>query len=174
MEEIWKDVVGFEDLFSVSNKGNLFSKRSNKMLKQFIHKHGYLHVATKVGGRNGKNICFKLHRLVAEAFLENSLNKPVVNHKDGCKTNNDVRNLEWCTYQENLCHAIDNGLLCLTKLKDSKKVNRKLTTEEVLSIREEYSKFDKVFGARALARKYGISHTNILSIIHYRTYTDIP
>lgn len=109
MEE-WKDVVGYEGLFQVSNLGNVFSKRTNKLLKHSVSKKGYCLIASKIGGRTGKNVCFKVHRLVAEAFLDNEQNKLYVNHKDGCKTNNNVLNLELCTSSENMQHAYDHGL----------------------------------------------------------------
>lgn len=121
MEEIFKDVVGYEDYFMVSNLGNLFSKRSNRLLKLHIAKSGYVTVATRIGGRTGKSICFRIHRLVAEAFLPipehlkeyvNSTyyGKIPVNHINGIKTDNRLENLEWCTYSENTKHAIATGL----------------------------------------------------------------
>jgi len=105
MEEVFKDVVGFEDYFQISNLGNIFSKRSNRVLKTHITKRGYVSLATKIGGRQGTNHCFRVHRLVAEAFLPNPENKPEVNHIDGIKTNNKISNLEWVTAEENMNHA---------------------------------------------------------------------
>lgn len=110
MEELWKDVIGFEALFSVSNMGNVFSKRTNKLLKLCVSDRGYYKVATKIGGRAGKNYCFRVHRLVATAFLDNPEDKPSVNHKDGNKLNNRCSNLEWSTVSENMTHAYANGL----------------------------------------------------------------
>ena len=123
MEEIFKDVIGYEDYFKISNHGNLYSKLSNRLLKQTVSATGYYTVATKIGGRTGTAICFKIHRLVAEAFLEppskqqlqwastTKYNKVLVNHKDGNKLNNNVDNLEWATASENTNHAISTGLL---------------------------------------------------------------
>lgn len=122
MEEVWKDVVGYEDLFMVSNIGNIYSKRSNKVLKQQLHPNGYNVLSTKIGGRNGVCKCFKIHRLVAEAFLEKPSEElileasntvyglVIVNHRDGVKTNNCVNNLEWSSYKENSIHAYKNNL----------------------------------------------------------------
>lgn len=127
MEEIFKDVIGYEDYFKISNYGNLYSKRSNRLLKQTISKTGYYTVATKIGGRNGTAKCFKIHRLVAEVFLNppteqqmywastTKYNKVLVNHKDGNKLNNNVDNLEWATGVENTRHAIDTGLISYTR-----------------------------------------------------------
>lgn len=106
--EVWKDVVGYEEYFQVSNLGKLFSKRSQKILKQTISKTGYYTVATRLGGRNGICKCFKIHRLVAEAFIPNPEQKRTVNHIDGNKLNNNLSNLEW---QRNL--KIHNMLIYL-------------------------------------------------------------
>lgn len=121
--EEFKDVVGYEDYFMVSNLGAVFSKRSNKLLKQTKNKSGYLTIATRIGGRTGKAICFRIHRLVADAFLDpptkeqlqwaetTKYKKVLVNHKDGDKLNNTVSNLEWVTGSENTQHAISAGLI---------------------------------------------------------------
>ena len=103
--EIWKDVVGYEEYFQVSNFGNVWSKRTNKILKQYTYSgNGRKAFATKIGGRDGKNHRFMIHRIVAEAFIPNPENKPEVNHKDCDPSNNTVENLEWNTREENLEH----------------------------------------------------------------------
>jgi len=119
----WKDVVGYEDLFKVSDTGLIFSKRSSKELKVHLNNQGYLCLATRIGGRKGKPLCFKIHRLVAEAFLPpprdllisiadvSFYKKVIVNHIDGNKTNNHIKNLEWSSPSENTKHAVSLGLL---------------------------------------------------------------
>lgn len=97
MEE-WKDVVGYEGLYKVSNYGNLFSCRRGIVMKQTTTKKGYLSCGLCVGG---KQKIHAVHRVVASAFLPNPYNLPQVNHKDECKTNNRVENLEWCTDEYN-------------------------------------------------------------------------
>ena len=105
MEEIWKDVVGYEGLYQVSNLGNVKSKRG--LLKPQPRQHGYLAVWLYGKGghakRNARQI--SVHRLVAEAFIPNPNNYSEVNHLDECKTNNCVDNLEWCSHVQNSNHG---------------------------------------------------------------------
>jgi hypothetical protein len=118
VEEIWKDVVGYEGLYEISNLGNLrscgkyvwnrfsYCYRDGKIMKQNIDRYGYSRaILSKDGYQKNKQI----HRLVAEAFIDNPYNLPEVNHKDCNKTNNNVDNLEWITGIENTRHAIANG-----------------------------------------------------------------
>lgn len=102
-----KNVVGFENYYSVSDSGEVFSKRSGKYLKLAHKKNGYVYTELNV---NGVTTYKRVHRLVAEAFIPNPENKPFVNHIDGNKSNNSVSNLEWVTGSENNIHAIKNNL----------------------------------------------------------------
>ena len=99
MEEIWKDKKDYEGHYQVSNFGRVKSIKFGKeiILKQSI-RHGYYYVGLL---KNGKHKNYLVHRLVAEAFLENPDNLPQVNHKDENKQNNVVSNLEWCTHEYN-------------------------------------------------------------------------
>ena len=96
-EEIWKDVVGYEGYYQVSNMGRVYSFKTNKILKQSVAR-GYLQVGLLDNGKQKTGI---VHRLVAEAFLPNENNYPCVNHKDENRKNNNVSNLEWCTHEYN-------------------------------------------------------------------------
>ena len=111
MQEIWKDIPGYEKLYQVSNLGNIRSLHWNhsntiRLLTPFENK-GYL----RIGFRQNhilKN--YLVHVLVAKAFIPNPLNKPCVNHIDGNKKNNCVSNLEWVTHKENIQYAIKHNL----------------------------------------------------------------
>jgi len=108
MEEIWKDVVGYEGLYQVSNFGNVRSLnwRNTGVIKNLWlkpHNKGYLQVELF---KNKTRSCVVVHRIVAEAFIPNPFGFPQVNHKDEVKTNNRVDNLEWCTRSYNSLYSI--------------------------------------------------------------------
>lgn len=107
MKEIFKDIKGYENLYKISNYGNVKSLKNSIILKPAKNHRGYLHVALY---KNNKTKAHRIHRLVAQAFISNPENKPQVNHKDGNKLNNCVDNLEWVTNGENQKHAFKLGL----------------------------------------------------------------
>ena len=122
MVEEWKDVVGYEGVYEVSNYGRV---RTNKNKTTYTSRHGIRHWKQRILKekaktnrdvrislwKNGKSKDYLVHRLVAEAFIPNPDNKPTVNHIDGNPRNNYVENLEWTTYRENNNHAFDNHLM---------------------------------------------------------------
>ena len=118
-KEIWRDIVGYEGLYQVSNlgrvrslehyvstKGGAARKSPSKILSNCFDGK-YLHVILHKNGRN--KVCL-IHRLVATAFIPKPENKQQVNHIDGNKLNNFISNLEWCNGSENLKHAYKTGL----------------------------------------------------------------
>lgn len=123
MEEIWKDIEGYEGLYQVSNLGNVKSLdcrvnfkdnsqnykrlKKGKILKKTINTKGYYYVNLSKQSKV-KNI--KIHRLVANAFVSNPNNYNIVNHIDGNKLNNRFDNLEWCTFSHNNKEAYKQGL----------------------------------------------------------------
>ena len=110
MEEVWKDIAGYEGLYQVSNKGNVKSlnwgnRGYSKNLYLKPHCHGYLQVEL---ANKGKKKMFMVHRLVAMAFIDNPLDLPMINHKDENKENNCVDNLEWCDCSYNVRYSLHN------------------------------------------------------------------
>lgn len=101
----WEQVDNFSKYY-ISNTGIIINKY-NKKLSQRKDKDGYM-VATLMRDREGKYTDVRVHRMVAMAFIENPHDKPVVNHKDGIKDNNNVNNLEWMTVSENTLHSFEN------------------------------------------------------------------
>lgn len=100
MIETFKDIVGYEGYYEISNLGNVRSTsyKGTRILKPSITKRGYLNVILCVNQRKEHKL---VHRLVAEAFLENPNNFKTVNHKDENKLNNTVENLEWLSQENN-------------------------------------------------------------------------
>ena len=104
-EEIWKEIQGFEDRYAVSSKGRVMNLKTGKILKHGSTQNGYANVCL-CKGDGTKRKWIKVHRLVAEAFIDNPDNLPQVNHKDENKTNNNVENLEWCSASKNIRHSV--------------------------------------------------------------------
>lgn len=102
-EEVWKDVVGYEGLYKVSNFGRIKNVKTNKIKNQFRKRNGYMQVHLYA---NNKEKNAYIHRVVAQAFIPNTENKKEVNHKDLNKLNNNIINLEWCNRKENMQHAL--------------------------------------------------------------------
>lgn len=166
-----KPVVGYEEYFSVTKDGKIYSHRSNKFLKQTTTKTGYLTVSSRIGGRNGKAILIRVHRAVAEAFIPNPYDKPFVNHIDCNKKNNNVNNLEWCTAKENVRHAEDNGLLY--HVSGMLHASSKLTEEDIKYIRATYIPYSRSNGTRALGKMFNVDHVTIHHILHCDTWKHI-
>lgn len=116
MNEIWKDIKNYEGLYQVSNFGNVKSLaritcQKKVLVEKYLTLFGKYNTYIRVHlVKNGKTVTPYVHRLVAEAFIDNPDNKSQVNHKDGIKSNNFLDNLEWVTASENQKHAINNGL----------------------------------------------------------------
>ena len=144
MEEIWRDIDGYEGLYQVSNKGRVKSLKWGKerILRPRDNGRGYLRVQlTKEN--TSKHI--RVHRLVARAFIPNPHNLPEINHIDENKKNNSVENLEWCDRRYNVNYGTRN-----------ERVSRKIL---------QYSKSGEFIrewqGAREVERVLGIDNSHI-------------
>jgi hypothetical protein len=100
------DLNGYEDKYYITSDGQVFSEYLNDYLKPFYSKGGYVRVKLNFGDRSKK---FMMHRLVAQAFIENPDNKPHVDHIDCNRSNNNVENLQWVTPKENAEYAVLRG-----------------------------------------------------------------
>lgn len=109
-DEVWKDVVGYEGLYRISNQGTVCRLYKNGKVNFMTPRilNGYWRV--KLCNGNTQKEYF-LHRLIAQAFIPNPDNKPEINHINGIKTDNRIENLEWVTRSENAIHATKTGLL---------------------------------------------------------------
>jgi hypothetical protein len=161
--EIWKDVIGFENDYEISNLGNLRSKErlvkhyrgglrkyKSSLKNQRLNQNGYKRCNLK---KDGQRFDFVIHQLVAKSFIKNENDKCFVNHINGIKTDNRVENLEWVTLSENTIHAVKNRL-----------IKTKLTDKEVLEISKNN------LSTRKLAKIYNVSASIIWRIKNKTSY----
>ena len=143
--------------YKITEDGKVWSNIYNKFLSCKYDKDGYLDLLLVC--EDGKRRHFRIHRLVAETFLVNKFNLPVINHKNGIKSDNNLHNLEWSTIRDNNIHAINLGLK-----KPLKGINHnmvKLKINEVLDIRENKNNLTH----KKLSEIYNISASQIGRII---------
>jgi hypothetical protein len=155
MEEVWKDIEGYDD-YQVSNHGRVKSLKYGKERIMTPHtiNGGYLNVCLS---KNSKINWYLIHRLVAEAFISNPYNLPYINHKDECKTNNHVDNLEWCTRQYN--NTYGTGIQRMTEKLKGRNNTKKSKTIYQYTLD---GKFIKEFpSTMEVERQLGYSNGNI-------------
>ena len=176
-------IRGYEGYYQVSNYGNVKSldrvvkektgktqALKSRVLKPRINPSGYCYVELS---KNGSKATFAIHQLVAQAFLNNPENKPIVNHINGVKTDNNVSNLEWATYSENLSHAYSTGLRTSVSSKavGEKNYRRKLKSVQVIEIKRLLAEGNLTY--KEIAKKYGVSRSTIGSINSNRYWSHI-
>jgi len=147
-------IKGYENKYSVTKDGRVWSHIRNKFLKHDLRGKYF---AVKLG-KFGKKI--SVHRLVALAFIENPDKKPYINHIDGNKLNNDVNNLEWCTAQENIHHAQMNGLMKVRTYPIKKR--QKISDSEAEKICKSY---ENGYPVIKLAKEYKVIRGTIYAIL---------
>lgn len=167
MKEIWKDIVGYEGLYQVSNMGRVKSlgndgARKEKILKPITNGQGYLLVCLC---KDGKTKNFRIHRLVALHFIPNPNNLPTVNHLDEDKNNNCVTNLEWCSSEYNHNYGTRNQRV------SEKMTNGKLSIP-IVQLDPSSNKVLNVYPSTMEAERNGFYHSSIAKCIkgRYKTH----
>jgi hypothetical protein len=175
----FKDISGYEGIYAISTDGRLWSYRSNRFKKARIGTRGYCVVELN---KSGYSKWYLLHRIVLETYVPKPEGKSEVNHINCVKTDNRVENLEWVTRRENIDHAVKLGL---TKTERhtahnssmGKKygyangiANRKLTSEQVAYIKNNYKYRKQGSSSIALAKEFGVSPQTIRNVIQGRHY----
>lgn len=173
--EVWKDVVGYEDCYMVSNKGRILSKYrlvkhpkgSLKSVKPRLmclkkNKAGYMSVTLYV---NHTSKTFTVHRLVAIAFIQNPHKKPQIDHIDRDRANNIVENLKWCTASENMMNPLTRPIVKLI----NKGRKRPYAHHPVVAIKNDVIvyRFDKLMDCE----KFGFNYTIVSTICAGRRKT---
>ena len=179
MKEIWKDIKGYEKIYQISNLGRVkrlsywhkvglknvsITYRTERILKQSCDSNGYKQVCLT---KNSKKKSHSIHKIMAIVFIPNSENKKQVNHINGIKTDNNIENLEWCTYHENLKHAMKNGLRATGERHGA----TNLLNKDVIKIRELFEA--KKYSIKELAKKYNIAYSTMHQIINKKYWKTI-
>lgn len=161
MTERWKRIDGFPT-YEISSLGRVKSlgEKSNHKSAVLLHPplvRGYRQICL---WKNAKGTYYKVHRLVAEAFIPREDGKPYVNHKDGNKENNTVENLEWCTAKENTQHAMKTGLRGKQDGRKNKKCRRVIQIDPL-----DNSQVNEFYSLREMARQTGFARCSVAQAI---------
>ena len=179
MQEIWKDVVGYVGYYEVSNQGSIRSidryvynpkggkaLRKGQILKQREEK-GYMRVSLRKSVKDKSDK--RVHRLVAEAFLPNPKNSRFVNHIDANKSNNEVSNLEWVTFQENMDHAKEHNLFNSPKGSNHHKAT--ITEDTVRAMRKLYAEGNHT--QKQISEEFSVHLSKAKHILAGRTWKHV-
>lgn len=170
MEEVWKDIKGYEGYYKISNHGNVFSIRANKiMTPEIMNRGGYLRIGLHI---NGKKERIMVHRLVMYTFIEyRPYPEFEVNHKDMNTKNNRLDNLEWVTNLENAKHKYENKPeLIENSRKSMSKIGKKYNHIGVEASKKRVYRYDlelNLIDYKESAREYvslGFNYKNISQV----------
>lgn len=170
-EIIWKDIPGYEGLYKVSNTGKIFSVVTNRELSVIQKKDGYTCISLCDKDHNKKQ--YRVHQLVAKAFIPNPNNLPMINHKNEIKNDNRVENLEWVTAQQNSSYGtrperISEKLKGVPKSKEA--IKKRLAT-----MKEKISNMTKEERQAMFGRKLPINKKKyFLMLIKKKIYLKKP
>lgn len=165
------DISGYEGLYAITEDGKVWSYERKgqgahpaKFLTIRKNPQGYLWIILY---KNWVGKGYRIHRLVAQAYIPNLENKPQVNHKNGIKSDNRIENLEWCTAEQNQKHANDMGLRSSRGINNS---NARLNDTKVRVIRQLYA---ENVSLREIAAKFGIAGKTVREICARRRWAHI-
>ena len=169
-------VAGYEGLYEVAEDGRVIAsprpgrgyRRYERVLRPHRKKDGHWNVGLTKDGRQKKH---HVHRIVAEAFIPNPQNLPVVNHIDGNPSNNHRSNLEWCTVSHNVHHAYDSGLRDAQR-ETLRRLRAKLTATQVKEIRRRYAEGSDTI--MTLGSEFGVHYTTIWNVVSGKFYQEVP
>lgn len=177
-EIIWKPVLGYEEIYLVSNTGIIKSVdhlvthkdgknriQKGRILKTEISNKGYFQVSLS---KNKVRFHTGVHRVVAIAFIPNPNNLPEVNHKDGNKLNNEDDNLEWNSSSDNQIHAVLNNLI--NPNLGEKHHMSKISNKQIINLRNLHK---SGLNNKELAKHYCISETAMSNILRKKTYKNL-
>jgi hypothetical protein len=177
MIEIWKDVLGYEGVYQVSNFGNVkrvagYRAKVDRVLNCSVHR-GYLMVTLSKYDVHNRQL---VHRLIAAAFIPNPHNKPFINHIDGNPANNFISNLEWCTQKENIRHAHKIGNMGgvkhgMAKLKETDIYTIRLMYgfgESVSNIQKHYNRKRHDVVSILLGKKFKSTTTGVINELSHK------
>ena len=171
MKEVWKGLIyqgkDLSQWYEVSNFARVRNSKTKSVLKTRMCSTKYIGFMGCLGSRKCRK-SIMVHKAVAETFIENKLNLPQVNHKDGVKTHNWVENLEWVTNQGNAEHASTHRLLKVMCGENHK--NAKLTNEQAKEIKKLYA--TGKYTQKQIAEVYKISRAKISQITRGKAYND--
>lgn len=160
-----RPIKGYDGLYSITKCGKVYSHRSDKFMSQRISEYGYCLIVLK--NHNNYSSSFRVHRLVADAFIPNPDWLEFVNHKDADRTNNNVDNLEWVTHKQNVEHMFKMG-------RNPKTQRKRLSFDTVQEIRQRYVLRCPFNGRLALAAEYDVSPETIRRIVNGYAYLKEP
>lgn len=162
---MWKPVWGREGQYEISSCGQI-KRCSGKVVGQWKSDQGYM-----LARLSNPRKTVRVHRLVAESFLDNPKGYPFVNHKDCNRANNEVSNLEWCTQWQNLNHSSLLGRMNRDFWKGKRSPSAKLSEDQAQSIRDIYSKGGVSWDS--LARIFGTNKRTIGRIVRGESYVRV-